>query len=287
MDHEAVRQRAKALHALRSGRQRARTQPGQDVWKDSRMLAWAAAEQSSLIAVQGSYQASHDVESCAVALVDYLEEKDQRVVWILNDHADNLQKGGLANWNGDVLFQQIAIQVLRKVGTMKTLGALALMVERFRTASSKSDWLDIIGSLIDGGDSLYVVIDLGIADATLQAALECAFKDLIENLQSASAGSLKVILFSNRRVSIGTADIPVLQLSSSSLLPNGSLRASRNLPASPYLGPHGKGSSRSAIELLQFSQRTRHEEKCLVAPLSSGTDPSRSVGGVATKVGKR
>ncbi|RDL37538.1 uncharacterized protein BP5553_04971 [Venustampulla echinocandica] len=215
IDPEASKSQSKALQSVRSMRAltgQLSIQSGREVWKGPLALKWASEEQSSLILIEGSYQTVTDIESSALDVIEYFEEHNQRVIWILNDQSFYLNK-----WNSSTLLKQIAVQILSKNGTIKSLRDLALMVERFRAACSETDWFSIIAASLEGFSPVYMVIDLGpLRVWKTQTPSFGIFQQLFDALGKETNAIVKMALFSfyGFQGHVSTSKAPIVRLAS-------------------------------------------------------------------------
>lgn len=121
-----------------------------------RLQSWAQSETSSLVLVRGTFATRHQARDFAINTVDLALGSNIPTVWVLNPTRDPRYRDPLVI---DVL-KQLVSQVLRLNHTMLDERSLSLGAARFQSATTEQEWFDLLGSVLDGLERLYVVIDV-------------------------------------------------------------------------------------------------------------------------------
>jgi hypothetical protein len=257
IDPDVHKETSKSLQYLRETR-RGKVNPraqstSSPPWHDPQILEWASNVQSSLILIQGTYNTLENIEQSAIELIEYLETKEQHVVWVLNQSTGG---DNVSPWKAETVLRQIAIQILRRSSPLN-LRTFASVVEQFKGALTTADWLICITTALGEIPILYVIIDTGVFGANTEDAtsLSDGFGNLFEEIRDQPRGSvLKVVLMGAHPFPEVLSKIPIIRI----IPDNPSVANRRSLGRKP---PHcGSGKGGIQLDLPQNISSVQHED---------------------------
>ena len=166
--------------------------------------------------IRGNFATRHEAKDSAADIVGLLRKTNMPTAWVLNASCEASSAEPTAI---DVL-KQIVLQVLKINWTLLDERSLSLNGAKFQSATSESDWFDLLGSALTGLPSLHLVIDTEVVKSRLpyDFSWPAAFHKLSDDLSARCiATPIKVILVSygtglpaSRGVLLGTADGTVI-----------------------------------------------------------------------------
>lgn len=169
-------------------------------WLDSKFDKWKTSPESSLIIVQGHAQLRTDIRDFCVNVVEALRDANVPVLWALKMvERDATHEPSVVD-----LIKDLVSQALRVNTSLHTEQSLALNCARFQSASTESEWFELLGAVLAGIPQTYMIIDTDIvstiyANTTKDFSLPQAFLDLFKGLSSRGVKTtLRVILVSYR-----------------------------------------------------------------------------------------
>ncbi len=209
LDPEYLRERSRSFRRLRMCRNAADSSTD-DIWENAHLRNWAAADNSSLILIQGCSQSVERLEWFSVEVCDYLSER-QPTICILNG---SLSREYFAKTDESQLLRQLAIQALRKASPDKPISFLATIISKFQHASSSEDWFDILEVIFRERPNLFVIADVGALSKGAEAASvwPSSFEQLLSRLGSSSTARVSVMLLSSRPFSPSYNNAPVVSV---------------------------------------------------------------------------
>lgn len=276
IDPERLKQRSKALISSQRNRRVVTVQKRGDFWNNSQITDWASKDQSSLILLQGSYITRNLIESTAVELIEYLQEQDQHVIWLLHALPNDSNKE-IAPWDGCSVLKQIAIQILRENTSFNSLNDLASMARLFQAASSVEDWFQILAATLEAIPQIYIVINLGVLCSRISDTQTWPqhFVRLFEALEKSSGAILKVALLNHCPFSKSTLTpkTPLVQVTTIPMPPGQTLSSGHNFSGI-------RGGHRVHLPIFKRTRELKIGDNKLEA---SGPQTSPVIGGVAGK----
>jgi hypothetical protein len=195
--------------------------------------------QSALIIIRGSFATRNLSRDLAVSIIESIKLSGTPVVWALNSR--NREEELLSAEEDtepvpslptaiDVL-KQLILQVLQQNHTHLSERSGALNIARYKSATTESEWFDLLGSVITGMSRLYIVIDVEVVgpDSSDTCHWPETFARLFKTLVAKNVYStVKVVLVSYRTrlavEAVGAAGGTVLNLESRSRI----IRSSRS-----------------------------------------------------------
>lgn len=145
--------------------------------------------------IKGNFATRHEAKDFAADIVDLLRTMNIPTVWVLNP---SHEASGAEPTTTDVL-KQITLQILKINSTLLDERSLSLNAARFQSASSESDWFNLLGSALTGLPVIYIVIDVETVKCKLpnNFSWSAAFYRLFEDLSARGISTpIKVILIS-------------------------------------------------------------------------------------------
>lgn len=220
---------SKSIQASRSTHGIGQSLDTAGLWKDAHLEAWTTTSQSSLLLVQSRFTTRHLVGKFGIELLDYLEEKRQQTVLILDFRLreDESTTNPVVDTSSLGVLRQIAIQLLMKIQHPHLLKFLAIVINFFQKASTSEDWFQILRFLMlqFAQGSLYLVVDLGILGSHFEDAQRwpSEFERIFTGLRYRTPKTLFKIALLNYRAptspSVATSSAHVISVAESSPLP--------------------------------------------------------------------
>lgn len=195
LDPQSSRRYCKDLQSVRSRNPRTGQLNTAFLWDDQQLQEWASLETSSLIVVKGDSQTRELAEAVALDVVEYLVEKEQPAVWVLNATDQRERETGSNTLNIEDLLQYLAIQILQRTHILHSAQSLRRAAMRLGLARTQTDWIDAIRDALDVIPVIpymFVVVDLGILRGDLNAV--ALYEFFVEMKRSISNSSLKLMM---------------------------------------------------------------------------------------------
>ena len=171
--------------------------PVQPFWLGSRFQRWKCSQASSLIMIKGSYLNRLDIKGFCANVIEQLRESKIPVVWALKAIEDEAKAPSPVD-----MLKDLVAQVLRLNIKMQSERCLTSSCTKFHGAETENEWLDLLGSLLDGFRVIYIVIDIEVmsshyATSSSKFSLPSAFLELFEKMSARSIRTdVKVVLVS-------------------------------------------------------------------------------------------
>lgn len=118
---------------------------------------WALDRSSSMIAVRGSFSTRHTVRDFAADVIDSISVTNNPVVWALNSGNNTT-----IDYTPIDVLKQIVSQALQQNHTLLNERSAALNAARFQSAVTENEWFSLVGSALEGLQTIYIVIDLEV-----------------------------------------------------------------------------------------------------------------------------
>jgi hypothetical protein len=164
-------------------------------WRSHKLKEWAASTTSSLVMVKGSCLTRLETKDFAADIVGLLRGMRIPVIWTLSARAD-----GNHAWRSPVqVLKQLVLQILHQNHSLLNAQSSALNAARFQSATTESDWFDILGSVLEGLSQVYIVIDAEVMSRQFSSEISWpkAFLELFEKMRMRCCKSIvKVVLVS-------------------------------------------------------------------------------------------
>src|SRR5579871_5586175 len=175
-------------HSLRRDQRRRRNVGDIPLRDEPKLHTWAAERTCSQLAICGSFEERHMTRDFAVDAIDLITTAHVPVVWALSFQGLDSGAGGPL----DVL-KYLVSQVLQLNHTLLNERSAALSAARFQSAKSCQDWLNLLGSVLQGLEQIYIIIDLDVLGQGLRE--DIPWPDLfIQLADGLSARSLHTIV---------------------------------------------------------------------------------------------
>lgn len=165
------------------------------------LQTWASKRQSSLFIIQGNSAARTLSRDLTVSVAESIKLNNMPVVWALSpqDTLSSEQKLKMPS-SIDVL-KHLVLQILRLNHTLLNERSAALNAARYKSATSESEWFELLGSAIAGLSQLYIVVDVEVIglDCENTSIWPKRFNAMFEALMARNISStVKVVLTSYR-----------------------------------------------------------------------------------------
>ena len=126
------------------------------IWQSPKLRTWGSASASALIVLKGSFTTRHGLKDFAAEIVDLLNQKAIPVIWTLKTQNEGESS---ATPNLVDVLKQLVLQALRINPTILTERACGLSAARFQSATTETQWLDLLASALAGLPQIYLIID--------------------------------------------------------------------------------------------------------------------------------
>ena len=171
------------------------TAPADTSWRSHKLQQWAATRDSSVVLVKGSCLARHTLKDFTVDIVAMLRSMSIPVVWALSAKDD-----GLSVWRSPVdVLEQLSLQVLHINHSLLRDQSAALNAARFQSATTESQWFDLLELVLDGLPQIYIALDVEVLERGFGSQLCWPLEFLRTFTNLAARGSktvVKVVLVS-------------------------------------------------------------------------------------------
>ncbi|KAH7347581.1 hypothetical protein B0T11DRAFT_343705 [Plectosphaerella cucumerina] len=150
-----------------------RTRPsarGPPFWLEDKIQRWNSSVTSSLVVVDGTRKMRFHLQWYCAETISVLRESGIPVIWALK----TMMPGGDYAEDGVSSIDMIKYLVSQTVllnPTMHTEAAMSPRLHSFKEAKSDSDWINILGSVLQGLPHLYVVLDVEVLKQTSRGGL--------------------------------------------------------------------------------------------------------------------
>ncbi|KAF2972066.1 hypothetical protein GQX73_g1629 [Xylaria multiplex] len=135
----------------------------------SDMKEWGDKWISTQILVQGSFKTRHEIRDFAANTIDLIQEAKVPVVWALDPRAELLPDH---QFNTSDVLKYLASQVLQINHSAFTERHASISSARFHSAAKETEWLELIGSMLQDMNQLYFIIDLDLVVRSGGTAIE-------------------------------------------------------------------------------------------------------------------
>jgi hypothetical protein len=144
---------------------------GPPFWFEDKIQRWNSSATSSLVVVDGTRKMRFHLQWFCAETISVLRESDIPVIWALKTmipDGDYHTEDGVSSID---LMKYLVSQALLLNPTMHTEAAMAPRLHSFNEAKSESDWINILGSVLQGLPHLYVVLDVEVLNQTSRGGL--------------------------------------------------------------------------------------------------------------------
>ncbi|KAI1125433.1 hypothetical protein F5Y10DRAFT_9991 [Nemania abortiva] len=133
---------------------------GSQLWV-SKLYHWGKKPNSSQIVVQGNFKARHTTRDFTANVIDLIKEANIPVVWVLDPRVELLAE---SQFNTTDVLKYLACQVLRLNNRMSTERQVSLNAGRFQSAVTESEWLELLVSVMQGLNQIYLIVDMDLVE---------------------------------------------------------------------------------------------------------------------------
>jgi hypothetical protein len=173
---------------------------------------WVSNKSSALIVIQGNFAAKAVSRDLAVSVIEVIKATDIPVIWALTSKNRDEDNGSFSTRVSAIdVLKHLVFQVLRLNHTLLNERSIALNAAQYKSATTESDWFDLLGLVLRGLPQIYIVIDVELVSADFGETnlWPEAFRKLFEDLVASSVVSiLKVALVSYRtRLSVTSQNL--------------------------------------------------------------------------------
>jgi hypothetical protein len=168
---------------------------------------WAEEQSSSVISLCGSFQTRHHTRDLAVDIIGEVAAHNMPVAWALQS-----RDAPSSDYTTADVLKQIISQLLQHNHTMLNERSAALSAARFHSATTEKQFFGLLGSVLEGLNSVYIVIDVEVLVSALEteSSWSEAFTILFEGLEQRNIKTNVKVAFvsfrANRRDHISGCD---------------------------------------------------------------------------------
>lgn len=184
-------------HSVRRDQRRRRNVGNIPLRDEPKLHAWAAEETCSQLAICGSFEERHMARDFAVDAIDLIASAHVPVVWALS--FQGLDSGA---WGPLDVLKCLISQILQLNHNLLNERSAALSAARFQSAKSCQDWFNLLGSVLQGLEQIYIIIDLDVLGQSVKEDMPWPdlFSQLADGLVSRSLRTkVKVAFVCSRR----------------------------------------------------------------------------------------
>ncbi len=179
-------------HRVRCNRRRQSGQYNNSFLRRSEQLqAWANKEESRQIAVCSNFQTRHAARDFAIDAIDLIKDAQIPVAWALNprnDLREDVTSVGVLKY--------LTLQALQQNHTMLNERSAALSAARYQSATTEDDWINLLGSALEGLPQIYMIVDLEILGIGMtERSWSGIFTTLFERLQCRNIRTVVKVAF--------------------------------------------------------------------------------------------
>jgi hypothetical protein len=160
----------------------------------TQLQKWGGMAESSQVLIQGSFRDRHVVRDFAIDMIDLISDASVPVVWALDPN----HKPDTAFTLVDVL-KYMASQILQLNHTMLNERSVSLSAARFQSTTAEAGWFSLLGSVLEGLQQIYIVIDLELLNrsVTSETSWLAEFPRLFKSLVARNIRTLVKVAFIN------------------------------------------------------------------------------------------
>jgi hypothetical protein len=143
---------------------------GPPFWLEDKIQRWNSSATSSFVVVDGTRRMRFHLQWFCAETITVLRQSGIPVIWALK----TMMPGGDYAEDGVSSIDMIKYLVSQTVllnSTMHTEAAMSPRLHSFKEAKSESDWIKILGSVLQGLPHLYVVLDVEVLNQTSRGGL--------------------------------------------------------------------------------------------------------------------
>ncbi|SPJ82321.1 uncharacterized protein FTOL_09726 [Fusarium torulosum] len=165
-----------------------------DIWKSPRLRDWAAAERSSMLLMQCSYDSIYRTERFSAEICNFISNRQPAAFILQSPYTTEL----IATSGEEEVLRQLAIMALRKVKVQDPVKFLAKIVPLFMCASTLNDWFSVLEKVLEETSGLFIVMNVRVLGAQVEIARTwpTQFGEIISRLQTTHGICLRILLIS-------------------------------------------------------------------------------------------
>jgi hypothetical protein len=167
-----------------------------ELWQSSKLLNWTKPGSCSIVLVKGSFASRFKARDFGVTIVEALRAASKHVLFILQDpQGDRKSQTTVTD-----LIKSLVFQAMRINEDFQTTKACTVTCARVRSATTESDWMDILLAVLSGLPIVYIIFDVETISHHQEAldkdfAWPVAFVSLFQNLASRGSKTAIKVLF--------------------------------------------------------------------------------------------
>ncbi|KAI1300901.1 hypothetical protein F5Y03DRAFT_408095 [Xylaria venustula] len=127
----------------------------------SDMKEWGEKRISTQILVQGCFKTRHAIRDFAASTIDLIQEAKVPVVWALDPRVEVLPDH---QFNTSDVLKYLANQVLQINHSAFIERHASISSASFHSAVKETEWLELIGSMLQDMNQLYFIVDLDLVE---------------------------------------------------------------------------------------------------------------------------
>jgi hypothetical protein len=127
-----------------------------EVWHSPKFQNWSECCSSSVVLVKGSFASRFIARDFGVTVVEALRASSKYVLFILQDQ----QRERKSQTTAVDLIKSLVFQAIRINENFRTTKACTVTCARVGSATTESDWMDILLALLSGLPVVYIVFDV-------------------------------------------------------------------------------------------------------------------------------
>jgi len=160
----------------------------------TQLQTWASSTSSSLILIKGSINSKNTTKNLATEIVSLVKDNGVPAIRTLNAQTATPTNSGPIE-----VLKQLILQSLQLNTALMNEHSVSINVSRFQCAQSEKYWFDLLGSVLTGLPSLFIIVDIETLGPRSAESLRwpAAFMLLFQNLAARNTRTaVKVALVS-------------------------------------------------------------------------------------------
>ena len=168
------------------------------IWKSPKLRSWTSSAASALVVVKGTYSSRSVAKHLGFSVVENMRSSRIPVIWVLPQDCQEYS----TDLTTIDLLKNLVYQAIRLNSAFRRESACALSCARIQSATTESEWFNILGSALAEVPLVYIVINIGslgrkIIPVSDDFSLPLAFTNLFKQLASRDSHTVvKLILIS-------------------------------------------------------------------------------------------
>jgi predicted nucleotidyltransferase len=170
---------------------------------------WATAPNCSLTTIRGGFEARHHLRDLAVNVIEEISSHNIPIAWALGGReglTDNLEPQvthvyETRRYTTTDVLKHIVSQILQQNHTLLNERSVGLNIARFQSATTEAQWFSLFGSVVEGMDAVYIIIDIDVlvSAAPTETIWPEAFVNIFQQIRVRNIRTMVKVAFLSAR----------------------------------------------------------------------------------------